>query len=303
MNDRDGRTVPRQLLLGSLLCALLLASGYLVFVNTAWGHRIDANAYFGRKVLSWRLERLNLDILDLVSKSALLAAAMGLLAIAAMRRCTLVGVLAAAGFGGAVVGAEILKHILPWRVLVPADSILQPGFQADTYPSGHATIGTSFALGLLLVSSPRWRLWLTVVGGCISATFAVGVLFAGLHRPSDSLGALAWSGLCMTVMAAVAIRLRGRRTPAVADSGRATLRSAGMAILFATATWIHAAPVASEYPDTDFPFLVLAGLVIAGAFTLTAWYGWQLRAIDWHSSGTGDHGRCRYDETPAGQVD
>jgi membrane-associated phospholipid phosphatase len=287
MDNCDGRPIQRQLLLGSLLCAVLLTAGYFAFVNTAWGHKVDEDAYFGRKVLSWKVEKLNLDLLDLVSKTALLAAAMVLLAIAAVRRCALVGILAVAGFGGAVVGAEIFKHLLPWRMLVPEDATLQRGFQADTYPSGHATIGTSFAMGLLLVSSPPWRLRLTVVGGCISATFAVGVLFAGWHRPSDSLGALAWSGFCMTVVAAFAIRLRGRPTPAIADPGRGILSSAGMAILLATATWVLAAPAASEYPDTDLPFLVLACLIISGAFSLTAWYGWQLRAVDWCAGETG----------------
>src|SRR6202044_1267063 len=50
------------------------------------------------------------------------------------------------------------------------------------------------ALSLLLVSSSRWRPWLAVAAGCMTATFATGVLFAGWHRPSDALGALAWSG-------------------------------------------------------------------------------------------------------------
>lgn len=291
MSTGDGRAVQRQLLLGALLCAVLLAAGYFVFVNTAWGRRLDETAYFGREVLSWKVEKLNLDLLDLINKSVLLAAAMGLLAIAAVRRCVLVGVLAVAAFGGAVLGAEIFKHVLPWRVLMPEDASLQPGFQTDTYPSGHATIGTTFVMGLLLVSSPRWRLWLIVAGGCISATFAVGVLFAGWHRPSDSLGALAWSGFCMAVVAAIAIRWRGRPAPAVAELRRAIFSSAGMAILFATATWVLAAPAASEYPDTDLPFLVLACLIIAGAFSLIAWYGWQLRAVDWCAGGTvGDDG-------------
>ncbi|MBV8901269.1 MAG: phosphatase PAP2 family protein [Verrucomicrobia bacterium] len=290
MSDDHGRTIQKQLLLASLLCALLLTAGYFAFVNTAWGHKVDEDAYFGREVLSWKIKKLNLDILDLVGKTALLAAAMVLLAIAAVRRSALVGILAVAGFGGAVVGAEILKRVLPWRVLVPEDANLQTAFQAGTYPSGHATIGTSFAMGLLLVSSPRWRLWLTVVGGCISAIFAVGVLFAGWHRPSDSLGALAWSGFCMTVAAAFAIRLRGQPVRAIADPGRATLSSAGMAILLATATWVLAAPAASNNPGTGLPFLLLACLIIAGAFSLIAWYGWQLRGIDWCVGGTGNGG-------------
>lgn len=290
MTHGDGRVIQRQFLLASLLCIVLLTAGYFAFVTTAWGHQVDKDGYFGRAVLSWKVQKLNLDILDFVSTTALLVAAMILLAIAALRRCALVGILAVTGFGGAVVGAEILKDVLPWRMLVPGDATLRPAFQADTYPSGHATIGTSFALGLLLVSSPRWRLWLIVVGGCISATFAVGVLFAGWHRPSDSLGALAWSGFCMTVAAAFAIGLRGRPTPAIADPGRAILSSAGMAILFATATWVLAAPAASAYPDTSLSFLVLACLIIAGAFSLTAWYGWQLRAVDWCTGATGGDG-------------
>jgi hypothetical protein len=32
-----------------------------------------------------------------------------------------------------------------------------------------------------------------------------------------------------------------------------------------------------------FRFLVLSELIIAGAFSLTAWYGWQLRAVDWRA--------------------
>ena len=290
MSDCDGRAIQRRLLRGSLLCAVLLAAGYFLFVNTAWGHRIDEDAYFGREVLSWKVEKLNLDILDLVNKSVLLTAAVVLLAIAAVRRCALVGMIAVAAFGAAVVGAEVFKHVLPWRVLVPEDAALQPAFRIDTYPSGHATIGTAFAMGLLLVSSPRCRMWLIVLGGCISASFAVGVLFAGWHRPSDSLGALAWSGLCMTAAAAFAVRLRGRSAPAVADPGRAIPSSAGMATLYATATWVLAAPAASRYPDTDLPFLLLACLIIAGAFSLTAWYGWQLRAIDWCTGAAGDGG-------------
>ena len=280
MNDRS-RTIERRLLQGALLCAVLLIVGFFVLVSTPWGHQFDDDAFFGRKALSRRIIRLDSDILDLVNKAALLLAAIVLLAIAAVRRCTFVGVIAVAGFGCAVVGAEVLKHMLPWRALVPEDALLERGFQVDTYPSGHATVGTSLALGLLLVSSSRWRPWLAVVGGCVSATFTTGVLFAGWHRPSDALGALAWSGHCMNVAAAFAIRLRGRPRSVIAHPGRAAFGSVGLAILVAAATWLIAAAAAPEYPWADLPFFVLTGLIIAAAFSLTAWYGWQLRAVDW----------------------
>jgi hypothetical protein len=280
MSDRADRNVQRRLLLGALVCAALLMVGYLSLVSTSWGHQFDDDAYLGRKILNQRVIRLDSHLLDLVTKTALLLAAVVLLVIAAVRRCFLVGVIAVIGFGCAVLGAEILKKDLPWHVLVPHDRLLDRRFQNGTYPSGHATIGTSLALGLLLVSSSRWRPWLAVAAGCMSTTFATAVLFAGWHRPSDALGALAWSGLCMTLAAAVAVQLRGRPTPALAHADRALFGSVGLCILVAAATWLVAA-AAPEYAEGDLPFSVLTGAIIAGAFSLIAWYGWQLRAIDW----------------------
>jgi membrane-associated phospholipid phosphatase len=281
MSDHTDWTIQRGLLWAALVCAALLIVGYFAFVSTSWGHRLDDDALFGRKALNWKVIRLDSAALDLVSKAGLLLAAGVILIIAAVRRCILVGVIGVVGFGCAVVGAEVLKHKLPWRALVPNDFLLERGFQTGSYPSGHATIGTSFALSLLLVSSSRWRPWLAVAAGCMSATFATGVLFAGWHRASDALGALVWSGFCMNIAAAFAVRLRGRPTLAMEHPERALFGSAGLGILVAAATWLVAAAAAPEYPYGDLPFFVLTGLIIAGAFSLIAWYGWQLRAVDW----------------------
>jgi hypothetical protein len=286
MNDRADWTVPRTLLLGALVCAILLVVGYFVLVSTSWGHQLDDDAYLGRKALSRKVISLDTDMLDLVNTAALLLAAVVLLVIAKVRRCTFIGVIAVVGFGFAVIGAEVLKEKLPWRALVPDDALLERRMQAETYPSGHATIGTSLALSLILVSSSSWRPWLAVAAGCMSSTFATAVLFAGWHRPSDALGALAWSGLCMTVAAAFAVRVGGRPRPAMAHASRALLGSLGVGILVAVATWLIAAAAAPAYPYGDLPFFVLTGLTIAGAFSLIAWYGWQLRAVDWPADRT-----------------
>jgi hypothetical protein len=85
----------------------------------------------------------------------------------------------------------------------------------------------------------------------------------------------------MTVSAALAVRLRGRPRPPIAHADRAVLGSAGLAILVTAVVGVLAAPAALEYSETDLAFLVLAWFIIAGAFSLTAWYGWQLRAVDW----------------------
>jgi hypothetical protein len=286
MSGYSDPTTQRGLLLGALVCAIVLIIGYFVLVRTSWGHQLDDDAYFGRKALSGKVIRLDADVLDLVSKAALLLAAIVLLAIAAVRRCTFVGVITVVGFAVAVIGAEVLKHKLPWRALVPNDALLDGRFQFETYPSGHATIGTALGLSLILISSSRWRPWLAVVAGCMSATFATAVLFTGWHRPSDALGALAWSGLCMTMAAAFAVRLEGRPKPAIEHAGRVLLGSVGSGILLAAATWLIAATAAPAYPFGDLPFFVLTGLIIAGAFSLMAWYSWQLRAVDWPADRT-----------------
>jgi hypothetical protein len=105
MSDRANGTTQRRLLLGALVCAVLLSMGYVAFVSTAWGHQVDGDAYFGRQALGRNVIKVDLDLLDLASKAALLLAAAVLLIVTAVRRCALVGVLAVAGFGGAVVGA------------------------------------------------------------------------------------------------------------------------------------------------------------------------------------------------------
>ena len=279
--ESNAEALRSRLLMGALVCALLLVVGYFALVATPWGHQFDDQAFFGRKALRQRVVVWDYHLLAHVSKAGLLCAAILMLIIGAVRRCTLVGAIAAVGFGSAVLGAEFLKKMLPWHALVADDSLLPKGFRTGTYPSGHATIGTSLALGLLMVSSSRWRPWLAVAAGCFSATFSTGVLFAGWHRPSDALGALAWSGFCMSVAAAIAVRLRGGPRPAIAGAERGLIGSAGLGILVAAGTWHIAAPAASQYPQGDMPFFVVTGLIITGAFSLIAWYGWQLRAIDW----------------------
>jgi membrane-associated phospholipid phosphatase len=277
--DNCVRILERRLLLGALICAVLLIVSYFILVDTPLGHQFDDDAVLARESLGRKAIRLDSDILNLVGRRTLLLAAVVTLVIAVVRRCSFVGVIAVAGFGSAVVGAELLKNVFIWRTLVPKDALLESGFQTNTYPSGHTTFVTSVALGLLLVSPSRWRPLLAVAGGCICATIATGVLFTGLHRPSDALGALAWSGLCMSVAAALVIRLRGRARPAFPYRGRAAY-GVTLGILVIAVAWLISAVGAPE-TLADLPLFVPTSFIIVSAFTLVAWYGWQLRAVDW----------------------
>jgi len=279
--DNCSKMLERRLLLGALICAVLLILSYFILVDTPLGHQFDDEAVLAREALSQGVIRLDSHFLNFVGRRTLSLAAVVTLVIAVGRRCSFVGVIAVTGFGCAVVGAEVLKNVLIWRALLPKDALLESGFQINTYPSGHTTFVTSVALGLLLVSPSRWRPWLAVAGGCISATIATGVLFTGLHRPSDALGALAWSGLCMSVAAALAIRLRGRPSPAFPYAGHAAYGGVTLGILVIAVAWLISAAAAPESPLADLSFLASTSFIIVSAFTLIAWYGWQLRAVDW----------------------
>ena len=270
----DG-SLQKRFLLGALVCLCLLMICYIALVGTSGGHQLDDDAYLGRGALSRKVMFWDAILLKRVTSVTVISLAGVLLVTGVVRRSILVGAMAAVGFGAAVAGAEVLKLLFPWRALVPDDARLGKFLQFGTYPSGHATIGTAFALGLLLVSPVRWRPWLAVGAGAVTSAFTTGVLFAGWHRGSDALGALAWSGLCMNLAAALAVRLKGR--PAAPISHRFVFGSAGLGILMIAAMGLISVTAAHQYPYGDLPFFLLAGLIIAGSFSLTAWYAWQLR--------------------------
>lgn len=273
----DG-SLQKRFLLGALVCLCCLIVCYITLVGTTWGHQLDDDAYLGRGALSRKFTFWDTVLLMRVTSVTVFSLAGVLLIIGIVRRSILVGAMAALGFGAAVLGAEILKVVFPWRALVPDDVRLGVLLQVGSYPSGHATVGTAFALGLLLVCPARWRPWLATGAGAVSSAFAAGVLFAGWHRGSDALGALAWSGLCMNLAAALAVRLSGR--PTVSKNNQAVLYSVGVGVSMIAGMCLISLTAAHQYPYGDLPFFVLAGLIIAGSFSLTAWYAWQLRDID-----------------------
>jgi membrane-associated phospholipid phosphatase len=274
----DGRTQTR-FLLGAIVCYILFVIFYAVLVGTNLGHQVDDDAFLGRGALNRHVVTLDAALLKWISNATIMTAAGILLLISAVRRCVLVGVLAIAGFFTAVIGAEILKDlVLPWRALVPDDARLGESFQVNSYPSGHATIATTFVLALLMVSPARWRSWLAAVAGAICSIFTAGVLFAGWHRASDALGALAWSAVCMNLAAAGAVRLRGR--PAMGKPRHSFSSSVALGIVMLAVLFLAAATEAPRYPHRDLPFFLFTGVIIASAFTLTAWFSWQLQAVD-----------------------
>lgn len=280
--------VVRRLLSGVGICGALLVIGYFSVVSTRWGHSLDNDAYFGRDASGRSVVKFDGEFLDHVTKGTLLLLLVAVFLVSLVRRIPVIGVCAAAGVVVAVAGAEVLKKVLPWEVLVPSDLQLGLGLQAETYPSGHATIGSSLALAGLMVCPANWRAWGSVVAGMVCAMFGTGVVFAGWHRPSDAVGGFLWAGVVMGLVAVLAVTLRKSSIDLVPQTAaRAKLRRqtivGSIAAAFVTygAIVIAALTANSGLPDADRAFVILAGVIVAGAFAVPNWFGNALSAVQW----------------------
>jgi hypothetical protein len=280
IHEHDSVT-KRILMQGMIICALLVLGGYLLFVKTRWGQLVDNAAYSGRNIISPALLGYDHLILNAVRVSTVVVAIVFILMAGAFRGCLIAAGIIAVGFACAVAGGELLKHILPWVALVPNDTQLPLDLQRHTYPSGHTTVGTSLAIALILVSSTRWRLWIAVVAGLLSASFATGVLFVGWHRPSDALGAIFWSGFCMSLAALSVVALRGKPIDGIRPPVTILLRSVLLLSVAAIALLSTAAQIDGPQIVAQLPFLILTFLILMSSLGITFWFGWQLRSVDW----------------------
>ncbi|MEI6033010.1 MAG: phosphatase PAP2 family protein [Verrucomicrobiae bacterium] len=264
------------LLLGAALLGALLVAGYLGFVCTSAGQRWDNAGYAGRSVIVGELKAYDADLLGEVSRRTVMISLCGLVVLSLLLRCPIVGVAVAGASAAAIFGAEYLKHILPRALLAPAIVPVPAYFSSDTYPSGHTTVAASLALALVVIVGPRLRPWLAVLAGVIGSSYATGVLFLGWHRPSDALGGLALSGLCLAETAAMLVLLHGHHAPPV--------KSAAWALGAALAALMIGALAAAVFSKSgEIPFFSMSAAIIAAGIALPAWLAFSLRHISWRS--------------------
>jgi membrane-associated phospholipid phosphatase len=181
---------------------------YAFFIRTSLGREIDQLAYEGRSVVRPRATKAAEDLLRSITNSSLAFLGSALVVIALTRQRVRLAAGVVAAVGGSILTSEFLKHVLYRPTTDEPTSIA-----FNSYPSGHATIGMSLALGLVLVVAHHWRWLASIVAAVIAAAFGTGVLTTGWHRPSDALGAflvcLAW----FSAVSAVLIAWRGRGDP------------------------------------------------------------------------------------------
>lgn len=266
------------LLAGVVIFAIILVAGYFYFVQIQSGQAFDNVAYFGHKAVDRAALHYDGDLLGEVSVRALLIVAGVLFVLSLFRRRFLIGLVIIGGLAGAVVGAELFKHHLPRPELAAPDGAVPAYFSQDTYPSGHTTIGTSVVLAFLMLAPVRWRPWLAGPAGLFSASYATAVLFEGWHRPSDAVGGILWSGVCLGLAAAFVIACQRSVTPPAPISRGALSLSAGICALSLMLAWFSTGWLGPQFPAADFPFLFMTGLIVLTAFAVTAWFGWVLSA-------------------------
>lgn len=280
--------VRRRLLLGAAAFLVALVVGYIVLVVTSWGHNLNNEAYFGRDIDGRAVVDAEGDLLGHVTVAVLAISLIMLLLVGVVQRATIVGLIAVTGICVAVMGAEVLKRTLPWEHLIATDYALPHRLQEETYPSGHTTIGTSFALALLLLIPHTWRWWAAIVAGFIAATFGFGVVFAGWHRPADAIGGYLWSALVMSIAAWLAVRFRGSGAHSEGFASESTgrrrtsvLGSAALGLALFVVVIAAAFFGGQGLPDADVAFVVSASVIATVGVLVPSWYGNTLAGIRW----------------------
>jgi membrane-associated phospholipid phosphatase len=211
LNEHDRR--PTALLALTAAGGVGLVGFYLLFVTVPIGQRWDDRALLGGQLASLEARQALTSALHGIRISTIVLMIVVLIAIGLVRKQLGVAALTSMAFAGAIASAEILKRILPRRDLAPELNAYVDNGNIDTYPSGHSTIAMAFALGLLLVASPRYRTAVAAFGMLWASVVPMAALAAGWHRPSDVLGGMALALLWMSA-AAVITRSTGTESTA-----------------------------------------------------------------------------------------
>lgn len=206
----DAPTSPTQV--GRRLAWLLLlfaaavagfAVNYRFFVRTALGQEIDEAALVGGERVPQGVFGEGWEILDIISVASLALACAVIAAVALARRRVALAFAAMAAIGGANVATQVLK-----KGLLERPDLIGAG-DMNSLPSGHATVAASVAVGIVMVTAPRWRSTTATVASLFPIAIGVAVVAAGWHRPSDSIAAFCVVLGAAAVSLAVVVALFG----------------------------------------------------------------------------------------------
>ncbi len=166
--------------------------------------------------------------------------------------------------------AIVVSQLLKQRVLTRPELF---DFDApNTFPSGHMTVFTVLAGGLVWACTPRWRGIVGILAGALMAVVSWQLLAFGWHRPSDIVGALSL-GVLALALAAVLRLPEGDRAARPQSAATATLNAIIGPIITLTGVALVLGAVivslwaASSRSDEQLLFAGQVGLVGASALT------------------------------------
>ncbi len=193
-----------------VLCAAGVLILYFVAVRTEHGQRIDNKALQGRTTVDPDALDVANHVLETISVASLVAGTGALVFIGLVRGRLLLAIAVGVSIFGANVTSEVLK-----RIVFERPDLIDVGKFGNTYPSGHATVAMSLAVGAVLVAPRRWRGTAAVAGVVYASAVSTAVLLAGWHRPSDAVAAafvaVGWGAAVAFYL--VAFRGTGRDLP------------------------------------------------------------------------------------------
>ena len=250
-------------------CAAAAAGLYLAAVGTRTGQRADEALRGGVGFEDSGLYSRGTELLNTVSVASLALLGALVMAIALARRLPRL----AAGAGIVVLGANVTVQLL--KPALERPRLTEAWWDAaNSYPSGHATVGMSLAMALVLVAPPGLRPAAALAGAVYAVGIGVAVVALDWHRPSDVVGAYlvvtAW-----TAAVAAALQAWPDRRVRAADRGGGAWGVA-LAVVAAALVAIAAARTAGD-PEplrlaAERTRLVATGLLtaVAGAGLIAA---------------------------------
>ncbi len=215
---------------------MLLAGAYLFFVHGYMGQLLDEQARNGARFGSASAMERVLDAVPVASAALVLVAVV----IGLLRRRGVATTAALAVVVAANVASQLLKH----EVLTRPDNGAT-GLWHNSFPSGHTTVFVSAVFAVFLVSAPRARPFVAMIGAV--GTVLVGAMLVGSqwHRPSDVVGGILVVAIFVFLAGAVLARVRPRTSPAPRAAQRGTV------VLLAVAAVVSAAAFGFAYVTAD----------------------------------------------------
>lgn len=258
----------------AIVCLVGLVLGYVVFVLTPWGQRFDDLVLLGRSYEPRRLIKIEKHALERINLISVGLALVAIMVQGLVRGARRTGLVVLAAFSAAMVGAEVLKRVLPRPDLANDVEALLPDMEFDTYPSGHAAIASSMALALVLLVRRRYRPIAAVAGGLYVAFIVTGVVTAGWHRPSDALGGVLLAGLLFAL--SLSLWFKDEFADPVGAT-RLPIVLGGVALLTVGLTWLEllVADRSTDAPTTLHQFTIAQICLELCSFAVVGWCATQ----------------------------